>query len=402
MTCNTCNECDPCDKEKKSCCELKVLGGDCVDVEEVDWQYVVSATCPPRVRPWENVTVKIDESGVDGYSKDYTVSAKNDKVSVCSDDDEPGPLNVKIRAESPIEVKTVGCWESNWHLLISLDEDALETPDEKVAVRSWCRPKYLEDAIEIDSELIEANVVSSDWCVLRITDKATTWYDNNVCIWFGSSRDDSEWVDSWWNANEAHEIDFWTRYTWNHRMATSDWIKILEDWYYRVCWQLTVQNNTWPNRFINLARALLIIHRDWEDKPILLSTAKHWQYAKQVVLRWWTWINVDNNGTISIHWTEDDWIRWEPWESQEFQSVQWPWMTFNMDGYFDLHEWDIISLWYRPQSNMWEARWGTFYWKYPWNDDITTEYKCIYWWTLLAAQMVVPKWFTNWEPYWDI
>lgn len=395
MTCNTCNECDPCNKEKKTCCELKVIAGDCVDVEEVDWQYVVSATCPPRVRPWDNVTVEITESWVDGYSKDYKVNAKNDKVWVCSTDT-PGYLNEKIRVTSPIEKRMVGCGDWNWYVEIWLDEDALESifPDEKVAVEAWCTPKYLADAIVVDSELIEANVISWSWCVLKITDKATTWYDNNVCIWFGSTRTDEEDVDSWWDAVRAHEIDFWNRYTWNHHMATTEWIKILEDWYYRVYWQLTVQNNTWANRFINLARALLIIHREWESKPILLSTAKHWQYARQVVLRWWESIEISDNGEISYAEGSS--------RSQEYDVVQWPWMTFNMDWYFDLHEWDIITLWYRAQSNMPEANGWKFYWKYPGSDDVTTEYKAIYWGTLLAAQMIVPKWFTNWEPFWDI
>lgn len=391
MTCNTCNDCNPCEKDKKACCELKVLAGDCVDVEEVDWQYVVSATCPPRVRPWDNVSVKIQESGVEWYSKDYTVSAKNDKVWVCTTDT-PGYLNEKIRTTSPIEKKMVGCGDWNWYIEIWLDEDALDFPDEKVAVKFWCRAWYLDELVEIDSKLIEKSV---EWCKLIISDKATTWYDNNVCLWFQNSKSDKERLDSGWDAIHAHYVDFWWIYTWNKDMATANWIKILKDWYYRVFGQLTVQNNTWWNRYINLARWLLIINRPWESQPILLNTAKHWQYARQIVLRWWEWIEVSDDWEIT--YVEDSEGR-----SQEYDVVQWPWMTFNMDWYFDLHEWDIITLWYRPQSNMPEGINQEVNWTYPGSNDITTEYQAIYWWTIIWAQMIVDKWFTDWEPYWII
>lgn len=411
MTCNTCNECDPCDKEKKSCCELKAIAGDCVDVEEVDWQYIISATCPPRVRPGDNVDVEITESWVDGYSKDYTVSAKNDKVSVCSDDDNPGPLDIKIRAQSPIEVTTVWCGDSDGHLLISLDEDALDTPDEKVAVRKSCRPVYLEDAIEVDSQLIEANVVD---CKLRFTDRETTYYNNNICLWFDWSREKTIWVDSDWNAVDATWINFWNRYTWNIDMATRDWIKILEDWYYRIFWQLTVQNNTWAtdarNRWINLWRWLLKIE-NLEDagRKFILSTAKHWQYARQVILRWGKWVKIDWNGEISLllnNWVPQTWEwPWE-WTWQNWSSVQWPWMTFNMDAYVDLKAWDIITVWYRPQSDMPESQdrpdepAKTFYFIFTWEDDQSTEFQAVFWWTVIWVQMVAPKWFTDWNAYW--
>lgn len=183
MTCNTCNECNPCDKEKKTCCELKVLAGDCVDVEEVDWQYVISATCPPRVVAWEGISVEVKDSPKEWYSKDYKVRATDKKVAVCSDDT-PGYLNEKIRYESPIEID-YNCWPE-WYMTIKLDEDALDTSDEKVAVTQWCRAKYLADAINVNSSLIKAEVDSTS-CTLNITDK-----DNSTPVQY------AQLIHTWW------------------------------------------------------------------------------------------------------------------------------------------------------------------------------------------------------------
>lgn len=183
MTCNTCNECNPCEENKKTCCELKVLAGDCVDVEEVDWQYVVSATCPPRVVAWDGVEVDKYPSPEEGYSVDYEVSAVDNKVGVCEDDDYPGTLDVKLRVESPITREVHWCGTSDGYMVIGLDTDKIKTPDEKVAVSNWCQPGFLWDVLTVDSELIEWHVESD--CKYHIKDRTKTFYYNNVCLWFG-------------------------------------------------------------------------------------------------------------------------------------------------------------------------------------------------------------------------
>lgn len=393
MTCNTCNECNPCEKEKKPCCELKVLAGDCVDVEEENWAYVVSATCPPEVVAWDWVEIETTDSPREWYSKRYTVNATDKKVWVCSDDT-PWYLTTKIKWELPIKVETVWCESANGYMLIKLDEDILDVTDEKVAVGAWCEGKYLEDVLDIDSNYIKAQKV---WCKLRITDKEQSIYDYNVCLWFSASAEKYIWVDNNWNAVAPTWIDRWNRRTWNKNMATRQWIKILEDWYYRVFWQLTVQNNTWDsdarNRWINLWRWLLKVENENDDnRKYILSTAKHWQYARQVILRWGEWISISDNWDIKY----DDW--WSG-EWQNWKEVQWPWMTFNMDCYVDLKAGDIITVWYRAQSNMPEANWQTFYFTFPWEDDLTTTFQAVFGWSMVWVQMIAPRRFTDWDAY---
>ncbi len=396
MTCNTCNECNPCEKENKPCCELKVLAGDCVDVEEVNWAYVVSATCPPEVVEWDGIEVEVSDSPREGYSKRYTVSATDKKVAVCSDD-KAWYLNEKLRWVSPIEVNMVGCWTSNWYMEISLDEDALDTPDEKVAVTQWCRWVYLSQALEVESDLIESNIVQSGWwCVMRITDKGSTFYDNNVCLWFTWVQDHHVAMDWQWDSVEPR-FATWDIFTGNSDLATQRWILIKEDWYYRIFWQLTVQNNIWSNRYINLWRWLLRI--DSPTRPILsrayLSTAKHWEYTLAMVLRWWNGINVDNNWVISV---KEDWweVDFTEWTSQDPAYNEWPWMTFNMDAYVDLRAWDLITVGYRPQTDMPEGNNWVADFRFVWLWDASSEYQSLFWWACIWVQMIAPKTF-NWD-----
>ena len=396
MTCNTCNECNPCEKDKKTCCELKVIAWDCVDVEEVDGQYVVSATCPPKVVEWEWIRVEEKPSTEEWYSIEYTVHAKDNKVWVCTDDDNPWTLDTKVRVESPLTRKVEGCGSSNGYLLIGLDTSKLKTPDEKVAVEQWCDAKYLRDALKVESNLIQASVTSD--CTLKITDKATTFYDNNVCLWFYGTQDFSVDFDAWWDSVEP-KFATWNLVTWNENMKSRNGIVILEDWYYRIFWQLTVQNNIWNNRYINLWRWLLRITSTVRPRlqKAFLSTAKHWQYAVQVWLRWGTWISVNNNGEISLNLDEEWAIVFEPGDSQEVGAVQGPWATFNMDAYVDLKKGEVITLWYRPQTDMREAYgWRASAWKWAdfrfvWLWDSSTEYQWLFWGCCVWVQMLSPK-----------
>lgn len=412
MTCNNCNECNPCDKEKKPCCELKVLAWDCVDVEEVDGQYVISATCPPRVLPWEWIHVDAKPSTEEWYSTDYTVHATDNKVWVCSDDDNPSTLDEKLRVESPITRRVVGCGSSDWYMLIWLDTDKLEFPDEKVAVRNWCDADYLENLIEVESEFVE---LVTEWCKLKIKDKARTFYDNNVCLWFDGLQDHSVLINEVGDTIEPRFVR-WNFYTGNKDLATKDWILIKNSWYYRIFWQLTVQCNiTWQNWFLNLWRWLLrITNNTWISRPVLqkayLSTAKHWAYGKQVLLQGGAWIKVDKDGIISTTGTKQncvpEWgwcITFEPSEfnpgngyQNEWSTFSWPWMTFNMDAYVDLMAWDLITVWARFQSDQPESANQFGHFQFVWLWDPSTEYQSLFWWSCIWVQMITPKTF-NWQ-----
>ena len=396
MTCNTCNECNPCEKENKPCCELKVLAGDCVDVEEVNWAYVVSATCPPRVVAWEWVEVESYDSPKEWFSIDYEVSAIDKKVGVCEADWNPSTLDEKLRVETwwPITRKVVWCGESsNGYMELGFDQSKLNIPDEKVAVKAWCEWDYLENVLKVESNVIQAKTV---WCKMIISDKWNTFYDNNVCLWFTWVQDFHVAIDWQWDSVEP-KFATWDIFTGNPDLATQRWILIKEDWYYRIFWQLTVQNNIWDNRYINLWRWLLRI--DSPTRPILskayLSTAKHWEYALQVVLRWWNGINVDNNWVISV---KEDWweVDFTEWTSQDPAYNEWPWMTFNMDAYVDLRAWDLITVGYRPQTDMPEGDNWVADFRFVWLWDTSSEYQSLFWWACIGVQMVAPKTF-NWD-----
>ncbi len=213
MTCNTCNECNPCEKENTPCCELKVLAGDCVDVEEVNWAYVVSATCPPRVVPWEGVTVDIYDSPEEWYSVDYEVNAIDNKVGACEADWHPGSLEEKLRVVDgwPITRRVVWCWESsNWYMELGFDSSKLNFPDEKVAVTQWCEGGYLNDVIEINSDLIQKNVDSSN-CKLIISDKkdaSPVQYAQLIHTWWS--------YELWWNQTpRVYAVNSWSGATWS-------------------------------------------------------------------------------------------------------------------------------------------------------------------------------------------
>ena len=397
MTCNTCNECNPCEKENKPCCELKVLAGDCVDVEEVNWAYVVSATCPPRVVAWEWVEVDRYLSPREWYSYDYEVSAIDKKVGVCDADWNPSTLDEKLRVETwwPITRKVVWCGESsNGYMELWFDQSKLSFPDEKVAVKSWCEWKYLNEALVIDSNIIQAKTVG---CELRITDKSSTFYDNNVCIWFDHDLDRQCTIDNIsWNMNRVDYIQWdWNRCTWNSELATRNWIRIKSTWYYRVTWQLTVQFNIWDECYINLWRAFLKITWDREIFQYVsgLSTAKHWGYTISPIMYWGEWIKTTNMWEVKFLW------EWEEWESQSRTQLDWPWATYNIDCLVDLYAWDVITLWWRGQGSMldenWQVPYHTAYYRFVWFGDQSTEFQSIFWWTTLSVQMVAPRTFQD-------
>lgn len=358
MTCNTCNDCNPCEKEKKTCCELKAIAGDCVDVEEVDWQYVISATCPPRVRPWDNVSVSVKDSWVEGYSKDYTVNALNNKVGVCSDDDNPGPLNTKIRVQSPIEMRTVWCGSSNWHILLSLDEDALDVPDEKVAVRQWCGSKYLEDALEVDSNLIEANVV---WCTMRITDKAPM-----RAYWRLTLTEDIIYSDLPWGSQMTFILattdkpEFHPKWAQDYLVNTSYnslwWLQINQRWLYIVWYTGSLE---FAFGIHGARMQLYAIGSLWTTKPILESRYSAPVGEEPYQVDWMVSSDVQDPGLAKINFpvvaahTHAGWIT-------GMSASMWAYLArvpFWWSTILELDAGDIIFLWWKMQSNTEYRNW---------------------------------------------
>lgn len=374
-----------------------------VDTSEC-WVIKLEPTCPKPtyVGAWVNVTIKQvtppDECYMDWgecwIKGGWEISASDEKVKACPNDTTPGTLIDKIEEWNWITITANWCdWNTDSALVISVNEDELDID-------------YPVIEIEWSSNLINFSVSWGDWHTIYISDKTEETYDNMCCIGFLADQNFKNiTIDGWWNAETPFFMwegwHSWTIYTGNHKMAKADWIKILADWYYRLFWQLTVENNINDDFYFNLWRWLLRIN--W-DRPALdsehwwmyLSTAKHWAYAKQMLLKGWTSITVDARWEISYE-------SWTSWWEQPSGWYNWPWMTFNIDTLVDLRKGDKITLWYRPQSNNASNTKGSF--RFVWQNDSSTWYHALFWWTLLWVYQLAPKCFQEWEwneVYWTI
>lgn len=405
-----------CWKWCKDNCGINIQStNECLEVDTSECGVVkLTATCPPVVVAWDNITVDTEPcDDNENCSIKYIVNAEceDEKVKACSWDTTPWYLNQKLVAWDRIHIESVWCDWWNAHLVISADDcPEFDYPELKV---QWT------------SQLINLTV---DWHTIYISDKAQQTYYNMVCIWFKENKDVSIRFDDGWDAMTIEWVSShdwgWDMYTWNWAMATHQWIKILESWYYRVFWQLTVENNIWVSAdkyYINLWRAFLRIKRWWDY--IYLSTAKHWSYGRQVLLTWWSGIAISNSWEIAVAWGTFSWswtapegwwtvsiswsVRYPNWTWQTNSWFDWPWATFNIDAYVDLYKWDIISLWYRAQSDMETAKNQMGYFRFTWANDTTTEFDRVFWWSMLWVNLVASHLFQTWETahkkiYWDI
>lgn len=392
------NCCDPCpscwDGCKNNCpVNIQSTNPDCLRVDTSEcWVVKLEPKCPKPtyVTAWDNVTIKevtppddcyIDwgDCWIKGW---WEVSATDEKVKACSWDTTPGYLDEKLEAWRWINITKIWCdWGWNASLRISVDEDELGL-------------EYPPIKVNNHSELVNLVPWWADWHTLTITDKNVNTYDNMCCVWFKSNQDFTNVQIDWnWNSEEAWFIwidkwSAWDIFTGNHAMATAQWIKILKEGYYRVFWQITIENNIDEDRdkfFFNLWRWLLRIK--WDrivlNDTMYLSTAKHWAYARQMLLTAWSWIDISDDWEIST---------WG-WDGQTDRWYDGPWMTFNIDCLVDLHKDDIITLWYRPQSHMPASRGKKWSFRFVWQDDQSTGIKRLFWWTVLWVYMLAPKCF---------
>lgn len=357
-----------------------------VDTSEC-WVIKLEPSCPKPtyVGAWVNVTIKEvtppDECYMDwgecGIKWGWEISATDEKVKACEGDTTADYLDKKIEAWHGITITKNWCdWSTNSSLIIDVDEDRLSIPFPPIEVHN-------------NSKLVNLTVGGDDLHTLTITDKSSTTYDNMCCIGFTADQNFTVSIDN--GGNSVEPLFMWERwknwsiFTGNHDMATREWIKILEDGYYRLFWQITVQNNIYNDFYFNLWRWLLRIN--WEraalNQNMYLSTAKHWWYARQVLLKAWSWIDIDANWEIST-WS---------WSGQTDDGFNWPWMTFNIDTLVDLREGDVVTIWYRPQSNLPESRWKQWSFRFVWQDDSSTNYNALFWGTLLWCYQLAPKLF---------
>lgn len=400
---NCCSPCNDCGWGCKNDCPVNIqsTNPDCLRVDTSEcWVVKLEPTCPKTtyVGAWDNVVIEEVTPPDDCYMNWWDcwikgwwkVNATDEKVKVCEDDTTPGYLDAKLEAWTWITLTPIGCDYNNAVMRISINEE--ELPD--------CDIPPIK--VNNDANTVMLAVSWDDWHTLTITDKSTETYDNMCCIGFRTTISKSVNIDTQtWNAVEPAFIDSWrTIFTGNPEMATRQWIYIVQDWYYRVFWQLTVKNNTWSNTYLNLWRWLLKITSATRKMNGLserfMSTAKHWAYARQVLLQWGWSVGVDNNWLISTN------LSW----SQTKDGFDWPWMTLNIDCLVDMRAWEYITLWYRPQSDMPDSRNNRVAnFAFVWADDSTTEFSALFWWTVLWVYMLAPKLFQSWtesKVYWNI
>ena len=400
-----------CSSKCKDNCGINIQStNDCLEVDTSECGVVkITSHCPPIVTAWDNVTVEVEECWQPNCSLNYIVSAncEDEKVKACSGDSTPGYLNQKLSAWDGIVIDEINCWWWDAYL--------------KIGIRDWVIPDCPEPPDLVINNYSDLINVTQSWDydhIVTITDKTTgNFYDNVVMLGFMHNKDyTDQYID--WDANwparfiETSEARWWRdMYTGNTALATKDWIKIKQSWHYYVYWQVTIVLNWWDaNRYFNLWRALLKLKR-WNNE-YLLNTAKHWAYWTFVAAKWWNWINVAQDWTISINrWTVNIWSDWWTYEVS-FQQWSWmqptswfdgPWMTLNIWIYLDLKAWDILTLWYRPQSDVPEAKNKSWNFRFTWQDDLTwTGDGIIFWWTVIWLHPITPTIFQKWSLYWLI
>lgn len=397
--------CSPCGDD---CCNNKLpvsiesTNPNCLRVDTSEcWVVKLEPVCPPEVvagTPNVDVTyMECDEWEDCSWKYIVSVECDDEKVKACEGDSTPWYLDDKLEAGHWITITSVWCSSgADSSLRIAVDESEFNLDLPHIEVR-W------------KSNLINLVPGWDNWHVLYLSDKEGTTYDNMCCIGFTGDQDFVVEIDNHGNADAPlfmwENWKNWSIYTGNHAMATRQWIKILADWYYRLFWQITVQNNIDDDFYFNLWRWLLRIHWDRAalNDNMYLSTAKHWAYARQMLLEAGSGITITNQWEISA----------SSWDGQDWQWYNWPWMTFNIDTLVDLKKDDVITIWYRPQSNNMSNPdynvpghtpiYGTF--RFVWQNDSSTEYNALFWWTLLWVYQLAPKRFQEWagnEVYWTI
>lgn len=405
----------------KSCsdnCWINIQStNDCLVVDTSEcWVIKLTAECPKPtyVTAGDNITVKEitppDDCYMDWWDCDikgwWEVSATDEKVKACSWDTTPGALNKKLKAGNWIVIDEVGCWWWNAYL--------------KIGIADWIIPECEEPpelVINNGSKLLNITQSWDHRHIVTITDnRSESVFDNTAMVWFTTNKDYAVDFNNDANAKNVTWIETsasgwgWDIFTGNRKLVTKDWIKIQQSGYYRIYWQLTVMNNVSDNeKLINLGRALVKIEWsrpwfEWHFKSLI--TSKHWAYWTWIIPKWWQWIQIAQDGTFSVtgatSTTADiggtstvKFNNW--WWQQPWSWFDWPWATHNIWCFVDLREWDVITLWYRPQSDIpsakWRTNWATF--RLTWVDDSSTEFGSLFWWTALGVQLITPTLFQN-------
>lgn len=160
---------------------------------------------------------------------------------------------------------------------------------------------------------------NSRWQLLSKDGMAGFWniYSAMVFIADNQQKHNGNFDADW---NGTPQTLTWTHYTGNPDMISKggNWILITRSWHYKIYGHAIVQNNTGSNKYINLWRA-----------AICLTTSR--------------------NG-----WTQTIWLGTAK-EGGAYSTSQWPWVDLALNWEADLYEWDILTIYYRAQTDTPEA-----------------------------------------------
>ena len=173
---------------------------------------------------------------------------------------------------------------------------------------------------------------SNLWDLVSKDGMASNWNEWSAMVFLKDDQSESWHFD--WDWNGSVEWITWSGYTGNSAMVSDSWtwITITKTGHYRVYWHVIVQNNTGTYKYINLWRASIQMLSSRTGSPVssFLCTAKQgWPYS----------------------------------------TTQWPWLDLSMDCEVDLYAWDVLVMWYRPQTDTTAALWLIYNYKIKWSSD---------------------------------
>ena len=137
--------CTPCPDENIECPNL--IGRDCINIDKTDpntwyieWKCISidsNTISVDKTVTWNNIHFQLEKDCCD-----------DKRVAACPQDTNPRDLNYKITTSGAITKQLRNCpWDA--YIEIGIDESLLNIPnvDEKVAVETWCAPKFLWESI---------------------------------------------------------------------------------------------------------------------------------------------------------------------------------------------------------------------------------------------------------------
>lgn len=411
MTCNNCNPCDDCTPKCNECCNPNIVWWECVDVDVSEEGVItISAPCPTEVTS-DDWTIGVTEKEPhEWYSKrfDLTVNKPDKKVWACDSDSNPWSLYDKLEEWHWIDIDLVNCpWDAS--VRISVDENELNIPNDKVAVSGWCssRAWYLKDVLKSTSRLVE--FVQNDNCEYILRD--TGWYQSWKMVLTNTIIKSMEWNQIWryilsptTTDNEQNlqqlSANFQLDETVSNWMvlvawwlwATKSWIYLVSfngnfeanfgiHWMRLILYKGSVNSETWKANYTPLIES----RYSW---PVWHMPSHYSRTSEEDWARAYNWLAVNIM-------TEAEWV--DPWA---YSATLW-WVLDRMpNGWFTLvrlNAWEWIWVWATVQSST-SYNWD--YIKWYWAEDDNRWKFAILWadwwkntwsdvWTQVCAYMLV-------------